>query len=33
MEVQEILAKVKNGSLSMEEAERLLKRQPIEDLG
>ncbi|HIX67261.1 MAG TPA: nickel pincer cofactor biosynthesis protein LarB [Candidatus Anaerostipes excrementavium] len=33
MEVQEILAKVKNGSLSMEEAERLLKRQPFEDLG
>ena len=33
MEVQEILTKVKNGSLSMEEAERLLKRQPFEDLG
>lgn len=33
MEVQEILTKVKNGSLSMEEAERHLKRQPFEDLG
>lgn len=33
MEVQEILTKVKKGSLSMEEAERLLKRQPFEDLG
>ena len=33
MEVQEILTKVKNGSLSIEEAERHLKRQPFEDLG
>ncbi len=33
MEVQEVLAKVKNGSLSIEEAERHLKRQPFEDLG
>lgn len=33
MEVQEILAKLKNGSLSIEEAERHLKRQPFEDLG
>lgn len=33
METHEILEKVKNGEISVEEAERFFKRQPFEDLG
>ena len=33
MEVQEILSKVKEGTMSVEEAQRYLKRQPFEELG
>lgn len=33
MEVQEILKQVKAGTLSIDQAEGLLKRQPFEDLG
>ena len=33
MEVQEILSKVKEGTMSVEEAKRYLKRQPFEELG
>lgn len=33
MDTQQILEKVKNGSLTIQEAEGMLKRQPFEDLG
>ncbi len=33
MEVQEILEKVKEGAMSVEEAQRYLQRQPFEELG
>lgn len=33
METREILDQVKNGKLSVEEAEKFLKRQPFEELG
>lgn len=33
METREILERIKDGSLPVEEAERMLKRQPFEELG
>lgn len=33
MEIRDILSQVKKGSLSMEEAEKLLKKQPFEEYG
>ena len=33
MDTHEILMKLKNGELSVEEAERHLRRQPFEELG
>ena len=33
MEVHEILEKVKEGAMSVEEAQRYLQRQPFEELG
>ena len=33
MEVQDILQKVKNGEMSVEEAERFLRRQPFDEMG
>ena len=33
MEIQEILEKVKNGAMSVEEAEGFLRREPFEEMG
>ena len=33
MEIQEILEKVKNGAISVEEAEGFLRREPFEEMG
>ena len=33
MEIQEILEKVKNGAMSVEEAEGFLRRKPFEEMG
>ena len=33
MDIREILEKIKEGNLSVEEAEKLLRRQPFEDMG
>ena len=33
MEIQEILENVKNGAMSVEEAEGFLRREPFEEMG